>query len=646
MGKKVITLILLLFSGVSLYSQLQVSVTTYINTVCNGNPCNYNGPTILINEVMMSPATGDGSMYDTDSTRRGEWIELYNPDICNSIDISCYFLGNNTNDQGGFDFGGGFILPQGAIVPPSGFVLIRGENAPPVPSNLLIQNGGNTIEIVVGGILVHNICLGGNNRLWFPNNGGWFAFYDQNGVPQDAISWCSTVNSCMSCEPCNPLLYACGYLGSLPSYDNIPANKKNYITTLNPSTYLGQSFRRIPDGGGWVSIPSIPTMGNCNQICAPLPNISCNGMAVAVATGGLSPYTYKWNDQQNTINDTVTGLCSGFYTVKVKDANNDTTSLSVFIDNLDLNTTVTSTSVSCLGGNNGSATAVVTNGTQPYHFYWSNGDLTSIINQLSSGNYSVTVTDTNDCISIDTVLVPVDSVELKIMVNDPSVCLGAPVVVNAIPNIPGGVYLWTPGNNQTSSVSFTPQTSGLIVVQYSIAGCTASDTSYITVNQPPLAKILPSNASVLIGDSIVLLASGGYRYLWNTGDTAIQIIKYPQNDTIYCLIAESMEGCLDSTCYPIDVILNTTLYVPNAFTPNDDGRNDLFMVKGTDLAKFYIVIYNRWGELMYESMDINQGWDGRFKGEFVQSGVYAYSIEAVGKDYRSYKKAGAVAVIR
>ena len=79
-------------------------VTTTQNVVCNGFGCNYVGPSILINEVMTKPTTGNGSIYGTgpnSQPQSGEWIELYNPDQCKPVDISCYFLGNNAPDDGG-----------------------------------------------------------------------------------------------------------------------------------------------------------------------------------------------------------------------------------------------------------------------------------------------------------------------------------------------------------------------------------------------------------------------------------------------------------------------------------------------------------------------------------------------------------------
>ena len=82
------------------------------------------------------------------------------------------------------------MIPPGSVVPPQGFALVRGRYAAAVPDSMLVANGGNVVEIVVDS----RYCYGGGTRLWFPNAGGWFAFYDANGIPQDAISWCSKTN--------------------------------------------------------------------------------------------------------------------------------------------------------------------------------------------------------------------------------------------------------------------------------------------------------------------------------------------------------------------------------------------------------------------------------------------------------------------
>jgi hypothetical protein len=155
--KTILFIIVSVFFGGFICSQnLSVQISSTENQICNGHGCDYSGPSILINEVMLRPVPGDGSIYGigagfTAADNEGEWIELYNPDKCNAVDISCYFLGNNTNDRADLslpaaDHAGGFILPQGTIVPPQGFCIVRGPKAPPVPSNLLVQNGVDEIK--------------------------------------------------------------------------------------------------------------------------------------------------------------------------------------------------------------------------------------------------------------------------------------------------------------------------------------------------------------------------------------------------------------------------------------------------------------------------------------------------------------------
>jgi gliding motility-associated-like protein len=652
--RQILLFMLLLFKCGFSYSQLNLTTITRDNTVCNGNPCNYNGPKIMINEVMLAPTVGDGSIYGQSAGSTacwGEWIELYNPDICQSIDVSCFFLGNNAPSDNNTPKGGGFVIPVGTVVPPRGFVVIRGTSAPPVPSNLLIQNGGKTIEIIAGNNLISNICLEtGATRLWFPNAGGWFAFYDNFGVPQDAISWNKNTQttSCFNCIPCNPKPATCSYFGSLASYDSIPASKKNYITSSNPGTSLGQSFRRIPDGGNWVSTPSNPTYGTCNSACIPPPVITCNGMAVVFASGGTPPYTYLWTDQQATTNDTVTGLCAGSYTVTVKSANNLTASKTVQIENIELHPDINISGVSCKNGNNGSIAVNMLNGAAPFNFLWNTGDSVSSISNLIPGNYSISITDTADCHLDTSVVVPNSIVIPSVSVNSATICSGKKLTLAANPSLAGGTYSWQPGGEKTANITVKPMATSTYIITYSVFGCVAKDTSVVTVNPTPTAIIHASSDVIFIEDSVVLNSYGGLTYLLDAGTTANtnSIIMYPVHDTIYCVIASNNNDCYDTACVNIKVKGVSTLYVPNAFTPNGDGLNDVFYIPYTHMEKFHMTIFNKWGDLLFETYDITVGWDGKYKGEVVADDVYVYSIEAIGEDHVNYRKIGKLTVLK
>ena len=309
---KLATTISIFLIGFSAMSQLSATSSSQLNTNCNGTDCNYSGPSILINELMISPSVNDGSISGDGgvSAGRGEWIELYNPDLCESIDISCYYLGNNTPEGNG-----GFVIPAGTIIPPSGFCMIRGFNVPAVPSNLLVANGGNVVEIVVPfNVSDPGVCAGGL-RLWFPNAGGWFAFYDSNGVPQDAVSWISAANT--NGTPCIPSLPGCINVASLPSYDAIPANRKTYLTT-GASLTLGLSVSRTTDGGAWGTQGNA-TYAQCNGVCIQPGSSSCTGTATINVSGGTPPYTYVWDDSQAQTTQTAIDLCAGTYNVTVTD---------------------------------------------------------------------------------------------------------------------------------------------------------------------------------------------------------------------------------------------------------------------------------------------------------------------------------------
>ncbi len=304
----------------SVFGQITATFSTTVNTVCDGSGCDYSGPSILINEMMMSPTSFDGSLWEPNcvaNARCGEWIELYNPNTCEPVDVSCYYLGNYAVD-GLSGFPGGYTIPPGTIIPASGFLLLRGQNTTAINPALLVQNGGNTVEIVVSTPFT---CIGGGNRLWFPNSGSWFAFYDNNGVAQDAVSWGSSPGS-LGNSPCIASVATCSFTGTLSNYNGIPANRKNnvYNTGALPNSW-GQSIRRSPDGANWQNNQgtATPTPGSCNSACILPATSSCTGTATVTPAGGTAPYSYSWNDSQAQLTQTATGLCAGTYTVTVTD---------------------------------------------------------------------------------------------------------------------------------------------------------------------------------------------------------------------------------------------------------------------------------------------------------------------------------------
>lgn len=411
------------------FTQINATFDQTLNTVCNGSPCDYDGPSILINELMISPVENDGSLSGPGPDGgRGEWIELYNPDLCESVDISCYYLGNYT-----FEGEGGFVIPPGTVVPPTGFAMVRGATAAPVPSNLLVQNGGNVVEIVVPSQVTNEGVCSGGNRLWFPNFGGWFAFYDRNGVPQDAVRWGPGNQGDVNQGPCIAQRAGCTNASSLASYTNIPNNRKEFVSTLNGSDHLGKSIRRIPDGGDWDGVGN-PTYATCNAACIPVGVSTCTGTATVNPSGGTPPYTYLWDDQESQTTQTAEALCGETYTVTVTDANGASESFQVTIEDYEPDVSLNIAQEVCLNEppfdiNYGASPQSSTEGEGVFI-----GEGVSNTNfipmQAGVGIHEITYiySDVNECVSIDTDEITVLALpEITLSNNESPYCITEPI---------------------------------------------------------------------------------------------------------------------------------------------------------------------------------------------------------------------------
>ena len=659
----VLSIIFCLSNSAYVYTQpLSITLSSDTNYVCNGVGCNYEGPSILINEVMMKPTNYDGSIYGigpnfSPDSNRGEWIELYNPDLCQSVDISCYYLGNNIPDGPPLtpiaNYPGGFVIPEGTIIPPRGFCLIRGVNAPPVPNNLLVQNGGNTVEIVVNDPA--KICLGGGYKLWFSNAGGWFAFYDRNGVPQDAISWATQQG--IANNPCNPgPIGACSYSGGLQSYNQIPADRKTMISANEPTQ--GLSFRRNPDGGPWaINQPATPTMGTCNSTCIPAPVITCVGEDSVNASGGTAPYSYLWDDGMAQTTQTATGLCAGTYCVTVTDANNNTASGCVTVNNYELPVSITpADSTVCPN----EPVILTANGADIYN--WNQGlgsENPKTVSPAATTTYSVTGTDTNDCSGTASATVYVeDSIPYVEFVASPlEGCI--PLEVQFADHSPDTnivEWYWEFGDGGTSSEQnplhiYTQ--SGQYDVTLTLTdsnGCIASadSTDYINVWPQPIADFYTiPDIGTIYAPTLTFYSSTNAQYwiwIWGDGDTSYSAPPvshtYPpiEEDYEVTLIVSNEYGCADTITKIVKIIDDVPIF-PNIITPNGDGINDfLVIVNAEKYPNTKLLVFNRWGKKVYEHINYDNSW----KGGNLSDGTYYYIFEYLAD--KSYH--GSLTIIR
>ena len=125
-----------------------------------------------------------------------------------------------------------------------------------------------------------------------------------------------------------------------------------------------------------------------------------------------------------------------------------------------------------------------------------------------------------------------------------------------------------------------------------------------------------------------------------------QPIASPSESTWYFVTVTNANGCQATDSIFVEVDPSSSLYIPNIFSPNDDGNNDVYLVRGKGISLFLLQIYNRWGQLVFESNDIENGWDGTKDGNPFNQGVFVYKITATMSSGKKINETGNVTLIR
>jgi trimeric autotransporter adhesin len=244
---------------------------------------------------------------------------------------------------------------------------------------------------------------------------------------------------------------------------------------------------------------------------------------------------------------------------------------------------------------------------------------------------------TNGCADTMTVTVMVNPIPSVIATaSDSTLCSGTSVTLTASG---AGSYLWSPSvtlnNPAISNPVATPVTTTTYTVLGTSSGCTASDRITLYVYPSPLLNAVYSIESCAEANDayINLTVSGGtvpYSLLWNTGDTTVSLTSLIPGT--YTVIATDKQGCSDTRTIEIDAsevsCYEPHIYLPNIFSPNGDGNNDLLFVRGKGIVSLSLLIYDRWGEKIFETSDQSNGWDGTFRGKDMDAGVFFYFLRA------------------
>ncbi|NJN77293.1 MAG: T9SS type B sorting domain-containing protein, partial [Saprospiraceae bacterium] len=385
-----------------------------------------------------------------------------------------------------------------------------------------------------------------------------------------------------------------GISGGVPGYTFVWSNGANT-----------QNLAAIPAGTYTVTITDI---NGCNisqtttvtQPTAPVAinidgvNVTChggnNGTATATVTGGTAPYQYSWNTIPQQVTPIASGLAIGTYTLTVTDSKGCTQTKNIVINQPNqVNATLTATNITCFGGSNGSIQTIITGGTSPYTFAWSNG-LGTVQNpqNLTTGNYTVTITDANNCTLI-----------LSKNITQPTALSAVSTFVNPTCNNTANGSIQTSISGGTSPYIFA-WSNGLGTVQnpqnvaagnYTVTitdanNCTTTATATLTAPSAISATFTNISASCFNTNdgAIVMTNSGGmspYTYVWSNG---LGTIQNPQNvgNGNYTVTITDVNNCTNTVTTnissPSAIIISTTKTPPacglnGSITANVSGGN-------------------------------------------------------------------------
>ncbi|MGB1204560.1 MAG: gliding motility-associated C-terminal domain-containing protein [Chitinophagales bacterium] len=395
-----------------------------------------------------------------------------------------------------------------------------------------------------------------------------------------------------------------------------------------------------------------------------------DGSATVAAINGVVPYTYLWNDANEQTTETAINLPTGIYEVTVTDAND-----CIVVAEAEVIGIILSPIITC-GENTASSVT----------FEWEN--VTGAIEyEISIDGDVVEIVDATTLIYTITDLVSGQNVEISIVAVGEAAC-GSSEATNhtcqalACPSIPliinglddfycgyddnvvlsgepmGGIFSGT----GIAETTFSPSLAGVgthnITYSYTQANC-EYDTTYVVqvsnvmVSTTPTTTVLETSESVILDAIATSGLNGEISYEWSPAesldcDNCESVMATPIENTEYTVVATDEYGCSANAVSFINFGFSNILVIPNAFSPNGDNKNDIFKVKGSNIAEVELHIYNRWGQLVFETktIELAQGWNGKFKEKECEIGTYVFYVVAKFADGSEEFTKGNVTLIK
>ncbi|MBI4947338.1 MAG: gliding motility-associated C-terminal domain-containing protein [Bacteroidetes bacterium] len=405
----------------------------------------------------------------------------------------------------------------------------------------------------------------------------------------------------------------------------------NYTVSLTVSNANGSDS--ITKTIKVLSVPAVAMTGNTTI---------CSGNTTRLkASGGTS---YKWNTGATTDSITITPSVTKKYFVTVSNgicADNDSVLVTVNPSSFLM---AAKDTVIC----NGKTITLTASGATSYQ--WNTGEITNAITVTPSATTTYTISAKNKGCN-DTAIVVVTVGAINILINgEANICSGKSTTLTASG---GNNYLWSTGET-ANSIQVSPATKTTFSVTSSTASCT--DTAYFTVNVQatvlPVISYSPDTMITSDGDSVQLETGSYPSLLWSPAlglscTNCNNPVAKPSKTTTYCVQITYTNVCAETSCRTVYVDIPCgEIFIPTAFSPNNDGVNEIECVLGNCIATLHFSIYDRWGNKVFETTDPQTCWDGTYKGKLMNSSAFIYYMEATLTSGEKITKKGNISLIR
>lgn len=449
------------------------------------------------------------------------------------------------------------------------------------------------------------------------------------------------------------------------SFENTPSH-----TFQTPDSLLVQVIAKSDFCVDTAFLPIIifePTEANLTQT-----DIRCFGDLTGTIdleiTSGTAPFQYQWSNGEVT--DDLSQIGAGTYDLEITDQNGclffDT--VEIFQPEAPLNFDLLKTdTVTCFGGSDGSIFLEASGGTSDYQYRWQSGSTLPQLTGVVSGNYALTITDANNCILETDVFVPQnDSIDFDKIIQDIS-CFGENDGRIILENFRGGKPRYSvlvPELDSMTGTQFNELFPGIYtVIVTDNLGCQKRFSAGISEPSEVWVEILQEKDTLInLGESLDLPTDYNFSNPiiewipdnWLTCNDCDFPIASPQDSVLYFVKMTDDNGCSASDSVYVRVHKERKIALPDAFSPNDDSRNDIFYPRGKNpgvkTVRFFRV-FDRWGGLLFESKDFQlndptSGWDGTAKGEEIETGHYIYHIQVEYMDNWIVDFEGSVLLIK